>query len=350
MPGALEGITVIEFAGIGPGPFTGMMLADHGARVIRIDRPGTAERGALKFDASLRNREHVELDLKSDEGRAQVLDLVREADGLIEGFRPGVLERLGLGPDILLGVNPRLVVGRMTGWGQDGPMAHAAGHDINYIALSGALHAYGREGQKPTPPLNAVGDFGGGGMMLAFGMLAGILSAKSTGKGQVIDCAMVDGAALLSTMFYGLHSIGRWVDERGKNILDTGAAYYETFETSDGKFISLGPIEAQFYAELLERLGVAGDPDFAQQNDRAAWPRMKERLTQIFLQKTRDEWCELLEGSDVCFAPVLSLAEAPKHPHNVARGTFIEEAGIVQPAPAPRFSATPAPPVRPPWS
>jgi alpha-methylacyl-CoA racemase len=349
MPGALEGITVIEFAGIGPGPFAGMMLADHGARVVRIDRPGTAERGTLTFDASLRNREHVEFDLKSDEGRARVLDLLRDADGLIEGFRPGVLERLGLGPDVLLAANPRLVIGRMTGWGQDGPMAAAAGHDINYIALSGALHAYGREGQKPTPPLNAVGDYGGGGMMLAFGMLAGILSAKSTGKGQVVDCAMVDGAAILTTMFYALHSLGRWEDARGKNMLDTGAPYYETYETADGRFISVGPVENHFYVDLLERLGIADDPLFAQQNKRGNWPAMKERMTQIFLTKTRDEWCEALEGSDVCFAPVLSFSEAPRHPHNVARGTFIEAAGITQPAPAPRFSGTPAPAVRPPW-
>jgi alpha-methylacyl-CoA racemase len=349
MPGALEGITIIELAGIGPAPFTGMMLADHGARVIRIDRPGTAARGALKFDASLRNRDHVEFDLKSDEGRAQVLEMVREADGLIEGFRPGVLERMGLGPDVLLEANPRLVIGRMTGWGQDGPMANAAGHDINYIALAGSLHTFGRAGEKPTPPLNAVGDYGGGGMMLAFGMLAGILSARTTGKGQVVDCAMVDGGALLATLIWSLHSTGRWEDGRGRNILDTGAAYYETYETADGKFVAIGPVEPQFYAELLERLGISGDPDFADQNDRAAWPRMKERLTQIFLGKTRDEWCALLEGSDVCFAPVLSLAEAPKHPHNVARGTFIEAAGITQPAPAPRFSGTPAPKVRPPW-
>lgn len=350
MAGALEGITVIELAGIGPAPFTGMMLADHGARVIRIDRPGTAERGALKFDATLRNREHVELDLKSADGIAGVLDLVREADGLLEGFRPGVLERLGLAPDVLLAANPRLVIGRMTGWGQQGPMAQAAGHDINYIALSGALHTYGREGGKPTPPLNAVGDFGGGGMMLAFGMLAGILSAKATGTGQVVDCAMVDGAAILSTMIWSLHSLGRWEDARGRNILDTGAPYYETYEAADGKFIAIGPIEGPFYLELLERLGLADDPLFADQNERANWPAMKERLTKVFAGKTREEWCAVLEGTDVCFAPVLSLAEAPKHPHNVARGTFIEAAGIRQPAPAPRFSGTPAPPVRPPWS
>jgi len=350
MPGALEGVAIIEFAGIGPGPFTGMMLADHGARVIRIDRPGTAERGTLKFDATLRNREHVEFDLKSDEGRARVLEMAREADGVVEGFRPGVLERLGLGPDVLLEANPRIVIGRMTGWGQDGPMASAAGHDINYISLAGALHAYGREGQKPTPPLNAVGDFGGGGMMLAFGMLAGILSAKTTGKGQVVDCAMVDGAAILTTMFYSLHSLGRWVDERGKNILDTGAPYYEVYETSDGKFISVGPVENHFYVELLERLGLADEVDAAQQNERENWSATKKRLEEIFLTKTRDQWCDLLEGSDVCFAPVLSLGEAPKHPHNLARGTFIEAAGITQPAPAPRFSGTPAPAVRPPWS
>jgi len=350
MAGALEGITVIELAGIGPGPFTAMMLADHGARVIRIDRPGTAESGRLKFDATLRNREHLELDLKSPEGIAAVLDLAREADGLIEGFRPGVLERLGLGPEVLLAANPRIVVGRMTGWGQEGPMANAAGHDINYISLSGSLHTFGREGGKPTPPLNAVGDFGGGGMVLAFGMLAGILSAKSTGKGQVVDCAMVDGSALLATMVWSLHSLGRWVDERGRNILDTGAPYYDTYETKDGKHVSVGPIEGPFYAEMLERLGIAGEELFAQQNERASWPAMKERLTQVFLGKTRDEWCDVFADSDACFAPVLSLSEAPKHPHNVARGTFVEAAGITQPAPAPRFSGTPAPAIRPPWS
>ena len=349
MAGALDGVTIIELAGIGPAPFTGMMLADHGARVIRIDRPGTAERGSLKFDASLRNREHVELDLKSADDIARVLDLVRDADGLIEGFRPGVLERVGLGPDVLLAANPRLVVGRMTGWGQDGPMAPVAGHDINYISLAGVLHTYGREGGKPTPPLNAVGDYGGGGMMLAFGMLAGINSARTTGQGQVVDCAMIDGAALLSTMIYSLHSLGRWVDERGKNILDTGAPYYETYETADGKFVAVGPVEGPFYLEMLEKLGLAGEPQFAEQNDRAAWPEMKERMAQVFAGKSRDEWCEVFEGSDACFAPVLNLVEAPAHPHNVARGTFIESAGILQPAPAPRFSATPAPPVKAPW-
>jgi alpha-methylacyl-CoA racemase len=349
MPGALEGITIVELAGIGPGPFTAMMLADHGARVIRIDRPGTAERGSLKFDATLRNREHLELDLKSEEGLAKALELASEADGLIEGFRPGVLERMGLGPDVLLEANPRIVIGRMTGWGQDGPMAQAAGHDINYISLSGSLHTFGREGEKPTPPVNAVGDFGGGGMVLAFGMLAGILSARTTGKGQVVDCAMVDGSALLATMIWSLHSLDRWVDDRGKNVLDTGAPYYETYETADGKFVSLGPIEGPFYADLLQRLGLSDDPAFATQNDRANWPAMKARLTEVFAGKTRDDWCEALEGTDVCFAPVLSLAEAPHHPHNVARGTFIEAAGITQPAPAPRFSGTPAPAVRSPW-
>ena len=350
MPGALEGVTIVELAGIGPGPFTAMMLADHGARVIRIDRPGTAERGSLKFDATLRNRDHIELDLKSDEGLAKVLELVREADGLIEGFRPGVLERMGLGPDVLHAENPRLVIGRMTGWGQDGPMAQAAGHDINYISLSGSLHTFGRKGEKPTPPVNVVGDYGGGGMMLAFGMLAGILSARTTGKGQVVDCAMIDGSALLATMIWSLHSLDRWVDDRGRNILDTGAPYYETYETADGKFVSIGPIEGPFYADLLARLGLSDDPAFAEQNNRENWPAMKARLSEIFARKTRDEWCEALEGTDVCFAPVLSLAEAPQHPHNVARGTFVKIGDITQPAPAPRFSGTPAPAVRPPWS
>ncbi|MBV1918475.1 MAG: CoA transferase [Sphingomonadaceae bacterium] len=348
MAGALDGITIVELAGIGPGPFAGMMLADHGARVIRIDRPGTSGSGRMKSDATRRNREHLELDLKSPQSRGKILELVAEADGLIEGLRPGALERLGLGPDVLLQANPGIVIGRMTGWGQDGPLAHAAGHDINYVALSGALHAYGREGQKPTAPLNAVGDYGGGGMMLAFGMLAGILSARTTGKGQVVDCAMVDGAAILSTIIYSLLGNGLWNEERGKNMLDTGAGYYETYETADGKYISIGPVEPVFYAELLARLGISDDPVFKDQNDEDSWPAMKVRLTEIFLTKTRDVWCEMLEGTDVCFAPVLSLSEAPSHPHNVARGTFIESGGFSQPAPAPRFSATPAPEVRAP--
>ena len=347
MAGALEGITVIELAGIGPGPFAAMMLADHGARVIRIERPGVERFGDLgEVDILNRNREKLALDLKDPAGVARVRELAREADALIEGNRPGVIERLGLGPDVLLEDNPRIVIGRMTGWGQDGPKAYRAGHDINYIALSGALHTYGRKGDKPTFPVNAVGDYGGGGMMLAFGLLAGILSARQSGKGQVIDCAMVDGAAILSAMTYGMFNCGMWKDERGVNILDGAAPYYETYETGDGKWISIGPLEDAFYAELLEKLGLSDDADFADRANVAKWPLLKERLEAIFRTRTRDEWCALMEDTDICFAPVLSLAEAPKHPHNVARGTFIEVDGICQPAPAPRFLGTPPPPVR----
>ncbi len=348
MAGVLEGVTVIELAGIGPAPFTGMMLADHGARVIRVDRPGKAGRfgDGGNRDILNRNRELIELDLKDPAAIAQLKQLACSADALIEGFRPGVLERLGLGPEVLLAENPKIVIGRMTGWGQDGPMAPLAGHDINYIALSGALHSYGRKGQKPTFATNAVGDFGGGGMMLAFGILAGILNARSTGKGQVVDCAMVDGAAILSAMTYTFLANGQWRDERGVNLLDSGTHFYDTYETSDGKWISLGSIEPQFYALLLEKTGLTGDPDFAQQLNPAKWDELKGRLTALFLTKTRDEWCALMDGTDICFAPVLSLTEAPQHPHNVARGTFVENGGIIQPAPAPRFSATPAPPVK----
>ncbi|MET0587918.1 MAG: CaiB/BaiF CoA-transferase family protein [Novosphingobium sp.] len=347
MPGALAGITVIELAGIGPAPFAGMMLADHGARVIRIERPGSERFGDFgDRDIVNRNRELRILDLKDPGAIRQVLDLVREADALVEGNRPGVIEKLGLAPDVLLAENPRLVVGRMTGWGQDGPKAMRAGHDINYIALSGALHTYGRKEGKPTFPVNVVGDYGGGGMMLAFGVLAGILSARSTGKGQVIDCAMVDGAALLSAMTYTLFGNGMWKDERESNVLDGGAHFYEVYETSDGKWISLGPIEPQFYALLLEKLGLSGDAEFDDPMDRDRWPGLKTRLGAVFRTRTRDEWCALLEDTDACFAPVLTLAEAPQHPHNVARGTFVEADGLLQPAPTPRFLGTPAPPVR----
>jgi len=347
MAGALEGITVVELASIGPGPFAAMMLADHGARVIRVERPGVSIGGAFgRHDVMNRNREFIELDLKSDDGMAKLRDLIGGADALIEGFRPGVLERLGLAPDDLLAANPKLVIGRMTGWGQEGPLAPWAGHDINYIALSGALHTYGRKGQKPTPPTNTVGDYGGGGMMMAFGILAGILSAKQTGKGQVVDCAMVDGAALLTTVIYTMQAVGMWQDERGVNLLDTGAPYYEVYETADGKFVSVGPIERPFYNQMLDVLGLSEDPDFLERDDRELWPAQKERLEAIFRTRTRDEWCELMEETDICFAPVLSLAEAPRHLHNVARGTFLEVDGVTQPAPAPRFSATPAPPVR----
>lgn len=345
MAGVLQGVTVIELAGIGPGPFCGMMLADHGARVIRIERPGTTGRfgDGGNRDILNRNRERIELDLKDPAAIEQLKELVKTADALIEGYRPGVIERMGIGPDVLLGINPKLVIGRMTGWGQDGPMAPLAGHDINYIALSGALHTYGRKGEKPIFPVNAVGDFGGGGMMLAFGVVAGVLHARSGGGGQVVDCAMVDGAAILSAMTYTFLGNGQWRDERGVNLLDSGTHFYDTYETSDGKYISLGSIEPQFYAILLEKTGLAGDPDFAQQMNPMKWDELKARMTALILTKTRDEWCAIMDGTDICFAPVLSLKEAPRHPHNVARGTFVEEAGMVQPAPAPRFSATPAP-------
>jgi len=347
MAGVLDGITVLEFAGIGPAPFAAMMLADHGARVIRIERPGVTGRfgDGGNRDILNRSRERMTLDMKDPEAIAQIREMVRSADAIVEGFRPGVMERLGLGPDVLLGDNPKLVYGRMTGWGQDGPKAPLAGHDINYIALSGALQSYGRAGEKPTPPVNAVGDFGGGGMMLAFGVVAALLSARTTGTGQVVDCSMVDGAAILTAMTYSFLGNGMWNDERGTNMLDTGAHFYDTYETSDGKWISIGSIEPQFYALLLDRAGLKDDPGFAAQQDAAGWPALKERMTALFLTKTRDQWCALMEDSDICFAPVLSLREAPLHPHNVARGTFIEDGGMIQPAPAPRFSATPAPPV-----
>ena len=337
MAGPLAGLRIIELAGIGPGPFAAMMLADHGAEVIRIDRPGA------RIDARdplLRSRRLIGLDLKSDEGKARVRELAKTADGLIEGFRPGVTERLGLGPEVLLADNPRLVYGRMTGWGQFGPYAQAAGHDINYIALAGALHAYGRAGEKPTPPINMVGDFGGGGMMLAFGMVSALLHAKTTGQGQVIDAAMTDGAATLMSMIWGFKANGIWTDDRGTNMLDTGAHFYDTYATGDGKWLSIGSIEPQFYAELRRLAGLADDPDFDAQMDRSQWGPLKDKLTALFLTRTRDEWGALMEMTDVCFAPVLSLAEAPAHPHNAARGTFIEVGGVMQPAPAPRYSVT----------
>ena len=348
MAGVLQGVTVIELAGIGPGPFCGMMLADHGARVIPVERPGTTGRfgDSGNRDILNRNRERIELDLKDPAAIVQLKELVGSADALIEGYRPGVIERMGIGPDVLLALNPKLVIGRMTGWGQSGPMAPLAGHDINYIALSGALHSYGRKGEKPTFPVNAVGDFGGGGMMLAFGVVAAVLHARSGGAGQVVDCAMVDGAAILSAMTYTFLGNGQWRDERGVNLLDSGTHFYDTYETSDGKWISLGSIEPQFYALLMEKTGLAGDPDFAQQMNPAKWDDLKERMTALILTRTRDEWCRVMDGTDICFAPVLSLREAPQHPHNIARSTFVEDGGMVQPAPAPRFSATPAPPVK----
>lgn len=345
MAGPLSGIRIVEFAGIGPGPFCGMMLADHGAEVIRIDRPG----GALDpRDPLLRGRKSIILDMKRPEAVAAARDLCRSAHGLIEGFRPGVMERLGLGPDLLLADNPALVYGRMTGWGQFGPYAQAAGHDINYIALSGVLHTVGRAGERPVPAVNYLGDFGGGGMMLAFGMASALFHAQRSGEGQVIDCAMTDGSATLSAMTWGFYGMGRWRDEPGTNLLDGAAHFYDTYVCSDGKFISLGSIEPQFYALLREKTGFAADPDFDLQMVPAQWPMLKAKLTALFASQTRDYWCALMEASDVCFAPVLSLSEAPQHPHNVARETFIEVGGVTQPAPAPRYSATvtahPAPP------
>ena len=340
--GPLAGVRIIEMTGIGPGPFACMMLADHGAEVIRVERPGGTKGGvptAASKDVLARSRKRIAVDLKSPAGVAVVRDLLASADGLVEGYRPGVMERLGLGPDALIAANPRLVYGRMTGWGQDGPYAAAAGHDINYIALAGALHAFGRAGEKPTPPINMVGDFGGGGMMMAFGMVSAILNARTTGKGQVIDCAMTDGSALLMAMIWSFRAQGVWADERGVNLLDTGAPFYDTYETADGKFVSIGSIEPQFYALLREKAGL-GD-EFLPQMDPGAWPARRTALTDVFRRRTRDEWCAAMEGTDVCFAPVLSMAEAPAHPHNAARGTFVEIDGVIQPAPAPRYSATP---------
>lgn len=335
--GPLAGYRIIELAGIGPGPFCGMMLSDMGAEVIRVDRPAPG-RPAPK-DVLQRNRRSIAIDLKQPEGVETVLRLCEGADALFEGFRPGVTERLGLGPDDCMGRNPKLVYGRMTGWGQDGPMAQAAGHDINYIGLSGALHAIGRPGERPVPPLNLVGDFGGGGMLLAYGMVCGLLEAQRSGKGQVVDAAMVDGAATLMSMFFSFAAQGGFTDRRGTNLLDGGAHFYDTYETSDGKYICIGSIEPQFYALLVEKAEL--DPEtFAPQMDSAQWPALKEKLAEVFRTRTRDQWCEIMEGTDVCFAPVLSLFEAPDHPHNRARGTFTDVEGLTQPSPSPRFSRT----------
>jgi alpha-methylacyl-CoA racemase len=337
MPGPLAGIKIIEFAGIGPGPFCGMMLADHGAEIIRIERPG----GVLDpRDALSRNRTSIVLNTKTAEGLAVARDLCRNADGLIEGYRPGVMERLGLGPDVLLADNPSLVYGRMTGWGQFGPYAHAAGHDINYIALSGVLHTIGRAGERPVPPVNYVGDFGGGGMMLAFGVVSALLAVKNGAAGQVIDCAMTDGSALIAGMSWHLLAAGQNEDRAGVNMLDGGAPFYDTYECADGKWVSIGSIEPQFYALLRTAAGVADDPAFDAQHDRAEWPALKAKLTAFFKTKTRDEWDAALAMTDLCFAPVLSMTEATQHPHSVARETFVTVGGAVQPAPAPRYSGT----------
>ena len=343
MSGPLQGVKVLELAGIGPGPFCGMLLADMGADVLRVDRTQASDLGlpvAPKYEIMSRGRRSIALDLKLETAIEMVLDLAGKADALIEGFRPGVMERLGLGPDACFARNPRLVYGRITGWGQDGPLAQAAGHDINYIALSGALHGIGRKGEAPVPPLNLVGDFGGGGMLLAFGIACALFEARGSGKGQVIDAAMSEGAASLMAMFYGRHAAGHWRDERGVNVLDTGSPWYDSYETADGKHVAIGAIEGRFYAELLQRLGL----DAARlpgQFEIARWPELRAAFAAAFKRKTRDAWCRELEGTDVCFAPVLSLAEAPAHAHNQARGAFVDIDGVTQPAPAPRFSRTP---------
>lgn len=337
--GPLNGIKIVEFAGIGPGPFCGMLLSDMGADVIRIDRPGKGKPGAAS-DVMSRGRRSISLNLKDPADVEVCLKLIEKADALIEGFRPGVMERNGLGPDVVLGRNPKLVYGRMTGWGQYGSLSHSAGHDLNYIALTGALHAMGRDGKPPAPPLNLVGDYGGGALYLAMGLLAGVVNVKNGGKGQVVDVAMTDGAASLTTMFWGMRAMGVWNDNRQDNMLDGGAHFYDTYETKDAKYVSLGSIEPQFYALLLEKAEIT-DPAFQAQHDRKNWPALKEKMVGIMKTKTRDEWCEIMEGTDICFAPVLDWNEAAAHPHNVERKTFIEIEGVMQPAPAPRFSETP---------
>ncbi len=343
MAGPLSGVRVVELAGLGPGPFAAMLLADLGADVIRVDRAGAARGGnpdAPPADVLLRGRQSIAVDLKTPEGAEAILRLVDQADVLIEGFRPGVCERLGIGPDVCLERNPRVVFGRMTGWGQEGPMADRAGHDINYIALSGTLSMIGRSGDRPVPPINLVGDFGGGGMMLAFGVLAAVIEARTSGRGQVVDASMVDGASLLASMMYGMRAMGMWDGGQGGNMLDTGAHFYEVYETSDGKFVSIGAIEPQFYAELLERLELNPE-ELPAQHDATRWPESKAIIAARIAERTRDEWDVVFDDSDACYAPVLEADEAIVHPHNTYRGTFINIAGVDQPAPAPRFSRTP---------
>ena len=342
--GPLAGLRVLEFEAIGPGPFAAMMLADMGADVLLVDRPEPPHLGigsARRFETMLRGRRSVTLDLKTEGGVQAALLLADRADAIVEGFRPGVMERLGLGPSVMLERNPKLVYGRMTGWGQTGPLAARAGHDINYIALTGTLNAIGRAGDKPVPPLNLVGDFGGGGMLLAFGIACGVIEARTSGRGQVVDAAMVDGASLLATMFAGMQAAGQWSERRGENILDSGAPWYDTYATSDGKFVAIGAIEPKFYAELIERLGLAGEA-LPKQHDRAGWPLLRERFTAVFASRTRDEWCAIFDGSDACFAPVLGFTEARAHPHSVAREGSVRIGNIDQPASAPRFDRTPA--------
>jgi alpha-methylacyl-CoA racemase len=343
MAGPLHGVRILEIAGIGPGPFAAMMLADMGAEVVRVDRVQAVRDDATgpHWDVMLRGRRNVALDLKHADGVETLLSLVERADVVIEGFRPGVMERLGVGPEVCLVRNPKLVFGRMTGWGQEGPYASSAGHDINYIALAGALAHFGRAGEPPTPPLNMVGDFGGGGMLLAYGVVCALLEAQRSGKGQVIDAAMVDGSAVLMSMFWAYRNVGMFDEHaRGVSLLDTGAHFYDVFECADGEWVSVGSIEPQFYALLLEKTGLTGDPEFTNQMDKTQWPTLKRKLAEVFKTKTQSQWNEIMEGTDVCYAPVLRMGEAAQHPHNVARNTFIEVAGVTQPAPAPRYSRT----------
>ncbi len=353
MAGPLQGLKIVEMVGLGPAPFCAMMFADMGAEVIRIDRKksgGDTGNQDYRFDITARGRRSLAIDLKQPDAAETVLQLIDRADVLIEGFRPGVMERLGLGPEVCHARNPKLVYGRMTGWGQYGPLAHAAGHDINYIALSGALHAIGRPGEPPVVPLNYIGDFGGGAMLLAFGVQCALTEARRTGKGQVVDAAMTDGVALLSSMMYGFKAAGTWSNQRGENLLDGGAHFYDTYACADGKYVAIGAIEPQFYALLIQLCGI-DDPAFDAQTDVQSWPMLKYRLADVFKTKTRAAWCALMEGTDVCFAPVLDWDEAPEHPHNRARETFIRVDDVLQPAPAPRYShsqpATPTPPAAP---
>ncbi len=342
MPGPLNGLKIVELGSIGPGPFCGMLLADAGATVIRIERPGVM---VDRHDAMLRSRMIVHLDLKDAQDQERLLDIVQDADALFEGMRPGTLERLGLSPDRLLARNSRLVIGRMTGWGQTGPLSKAAGHDLNYIALSGALHGIGPSAH-PVPPLALVGDFGGGGMLLAFSLTAALLHAQATGQGQVIDCAMTEGSGQLMAAFYSYMATGLWQDKREANIVDGGAPFYGVYETQDGKFVSIGAIEPQFYTLLLQSLGLEDDARFADQMDTSKWPELKKVIASLIKEKTQAHWCDLMENTDICFAPVLSLKEAPLHPHAKARNAFIEVEGILQPAPAPKYSLTPMAPPR----
>lgn len=341
--GPLSGVKIVELAGIGPGPMGAMLLADMGADIVRVDRTEASGLGMghdQKGELRNRGRPNIAVDLKSKEGVETVLRLIDQADALIEGFRPGVMERLGLGPDVCLRRNPKLIFARMTGWGQFGPLAHSAGHDINYIAMTGALQAIGPKDGPPVPPLNLAGDFGGGALYLAMGLLAGIIEARTSGQGQVIDCAMTDGAASLMTMFYGLKAMGRWKETRESNTIDGGAHYYNVYRTKDGRYISVGCGEARFYALLLEKIGLADATDLYPQMDQAHWPAMKERFQKVFLTKTRDEWTEIMQGTDACFSPVLNFEECIAHPHNAARNTFVTIDGFTQPAPAPRFDRT----------